>query len=301
MLVITLKNCPLGLRGFLTKWLFEIHSGVFVGQVSTRVRESLWTRIADMCKNGEAVMVYSASGEQKLDFKVLGDTWEPIDFDGIKLMLRPSPSRLNEKHEKLAYGFSNAAKRQKVKRIAEARARLPASYVVVDIETTGLYPDKDEIIEIGALKVIEHLQETSFNTLVLSKCSLPGAIEKMTGISEQMLFESGIALPNALSQFIEFVGEMPIVSHNAAFDTGFLRYACKKCDLPLFSNRCIDTLSIAKRIVKGTKDFKLSTLAAYFGIECENTHRAAFDCQITYRIYEKLLTLPPGIAGILEN
>lgn len=291
MLVVTLTNCPLTLRGDLTKWLLEIHAGVFVGQVNARVREFLWSRIKEKCKNGNAVMVYSAAGEQKLDFKVLGSTWEPIDFDGIKLMLRPSPSRLREKSEKLAAGFSNAAKYQKAKRFTAARMRAPSSYVVIDLETTGLHPDKDEIIEIGALKVVEHIEESSFNVLVRPMHPLPAEIEKMTGISERMLLESGETLQNTLPRFIEFIGNLPVVSHNSNFDSDFLRNACAQCALQLFSNRCIDTLSLAKRVVRGVKDFRLSTLAAHFEIEFENQHRVKDDCQTAYRLYEKLITM----------
>jgi CRISPR-associated protein Cas2 len=291
MLVMTLTDCPPGLRGYLTKWLLEIHSGVFVGQVNARIRESLWVRIQEMCKNGNAVMVYSVNNEQKMDFRVLGTTWEPIDFDGIKLMLRPSSARLKEKHEKLRAGFSSAAKWRTAKRIDAARARLPADYAVVDLETTGLNPEKDEIIEIGALKVVQHEAESSFSAFVRTAGSVPAEIEKLTGISEQMLLEKGEDLRVIFPRFVDFVGNLPIVSHNADFDCAFLRYACAECALPLFSNRCIDTLSLAKRVVSDVKDYKLPTLAAYFGIDTADRHRSADDCQTTYRLYEKLINL----------
>ena len=87
MIVITLTDCPLGLRGDLTKWLQEINTGVYVGQVSARVREQLWTRIIENAKNGRATMVFNAQNEQRLDFCVHNTIWEPIDFDGLKLML----------------------------------------------------------------------------------------------------------------------------------------------------------------------------------------------------------------------
>ena len=291
MLVMTLTDCPVGLRGHLTKWLLEIHSGVFVGQVNARIRESLWARIREMCKNGNAVMVYSVNNEQKIDFRVLGSTWEPIDFDGIKLMLRPSPARLKEKHEKLSAGFSNAAKWRTAKRISAARARLPGDYVVVDLKTTGLNPDENEIIEIGALKVAQHKAEITFSAFVQTTGPIPAEIEKLTGISEQMLLESGEPLQAAFPRFIDFVGNLPIVSHNADFDCAFLRHACAKCALPLFSNRCIDTLSLAKRLVNDVKDYKLPILAEHFGIDSANRHRSVDDCQTTYCLYEKLINL----------
>ena len=116
MIVITLTNCPSALRGDLTKWLLEITPGVYVGQVGSRIRDSLWNRVCEMIKNGKATMVYSARNEQHLDFKVHGSDWEPIDFEGIKLVLRPSPARV-KKLGTIRLGYSKASKYRKAKRI----------------------------------------------------------------------------------------------------------------------------------------------------------------------------------------
>ena len=122
-MVLQLTDCPHRVRGDLTKWLFEISAGVFVGQVSARVRDMLWTRVQETRSHGRAVLVYSANNEQGLDFRVCGDTWEPIDFDGIKLMLRPTAIRLKtkQKQESLRLGFSDAAKRRATKRFSGNR------------------------------------------------------------------------------------------------------------------------------------------------------------------------------------
>jgi CRISPR-associated protein Cas2 len=117
MVVITLTDCPLALRGDLTKWLLEINAGVFVGRVNKRVREHLWERVVKFARSGRATMVYSANNEQHLDFKTHGNVWEPIDFDGIKLMLRPNPAYV-KKPSGLKPGFSNASKRRTAKRMS---------------------------------------------------------------------------------------------------------------------------------------------------------------------------------------
>ena len=109
MIVVSLSDCPASLRGELTKWLLEITPGVFVGRVGARIRDNLWDRICDAIKVGRATMVYSARNEQHMDFKVHNAEWEPIDFDGIKLMLRPSPSRVKNLGG-LRLGYSNASK-----------------------------------------------------------------------------------------------------------------------------------------------------------------------------------------------
>jgi CRISPR-associated protein Cas2 len=116
MVVITLTNCPLSLRGDLTKWLLEINAGVFVGQVNKRVRENLWERVVKFVGNGRATMVYSTNNEQRLGFKIHGNVWEPINFDGLKLVLRPSPSHVN-KSSGLKPGYSKASKWRMAKRM----------------------------------------------------------------------------------------------------------------------------------------------------------------------------------------
>lgn len=89
MVVVVLTAVPAGLRGHLTRWLLEIAPGVFCGRVSARVRDRLWGQIIDLCKDGRALMVFSRPGDQGLDFRVLRHDWEPTDFEGITLMVRP--------------------------------------------------------------------------------------------------------------------------------------------------------------------------------------------------------------------
>lgn len=93
MTVIVLTAVPPALRGVLTRWLFEIAPGVFVGHVSARVRELLWSRIIEGLGRGRAILVHSARNEQHLDFRTFGHDWEPVDFEGITLMLRPDAKR----------------------------------------------------------------------------------------------------------------------------------------------------------------------------------------------------------------
>jgi DNA polymerase III epsilon subunit family exonuclease len=205
-------------------------------------------------------------------------------------MLRPSPSRL-KKTSALKPGFSKAASRRLAQRMTSAKPLFPESYVVVDLKTTGLDPGKDEIIEIGALKVQEHDICDSFSMLIRVHQPVPPNIVELTGITDSVLAEKGLELPNALSQFLDFVGLLPVVSHNADFDYGFLRSACARCGVELFSNKCVDTLSLSKRVVREVKSYKLATLAEHFGITFEEPHRSADDCRAIQQLYEKLIPL----------
>jgi len=291
MIVITMTDCPVGLRGDLTKWLLEINTGIFVGQVSARVRDQIWERIKETIKNGRVIMVFNTNNEQRLDFRVHNSIWEPIDFDGIKLMLRPSPSRIKKSGEQ-RMGFSNASKRQMAKRAA--KKRVPNSldtYVVIDIETSGLLPEEHEIIELGAVLVEKHCITDRFSLLVRPHTAITTKIEKITGITNAMLQKEGVELSIAIQQFIGFVRDLPVVSHNVDFDYSFLRKACALCNLPLFSNRSIDTLTLARRKIKQVPNYKLGTLATYFAIDTAHSHRSLTDCGITYQLYEKLINL----------
>jgi CRISPR-associated protein Cas2 len=291
MIVLTMTDCPIGLRGDLTKWLFEISPGVFVGQVSARVRDQLWERIKDAIKDGRVTMVFNVNNEQHLDFRVHNSSWEPIDFDGIKLMLRPSPSRIKQLGE-LRLGFSKASKRQVSKRAAKRQgSRYPDTYVVIDLETSGLNPEEHEIIELGAILVEENEISERFSILLRPQTAITPMIEELTGISNSMLQKEGLEPPEALQKFIEFLKDLPVLSHNVDFDLGFLRKACTNCNLPLLNNRSIDTLALSRRKVKQVVNYKLSTLAAYFSIVTMQTHRSLADCEITYHLFEKLKKL----------
>jgi CRISPR-associated protein Cas2 len=109
MVVLMLTAVPASLRGHLTRWLLEIGPGVFVGHVSARVRDLMWARVLEMVKDGRAIMVYNQRSEQRLAFKVHRHDWEPIDLDGVQLMMRPNPGQ-KIKVAELRSGWSNASR-----------------------------------------------------------------------------------------------------------------------------------------------------------------------------------------------
>lgn len=114
MTVVVLSLVPERLRGDLTRWLLEISPGVYVGVITSRVRDRLWNRILEHAKSGRAIMVYPARNEQRFAFKVARHGWDPIDIDGITLIMRPSndeksPSTINK-------GWSMVSKRRRYSR-----------------------------------------------------------------------------------------------------------------------------------------------------------------------------------------
>lgn len=112
MMTLVLTACPPGLRGDLTKWLMEISPGVFVGRPSARVRDQLWQRTVEHCKQGKAILVHSSGNEQGLEYRVHNHDWNPVDFDGVTLMLRPNQSEQPRRRA----GWSNARAMQRARR-----------------------------------------------------------------------------------------------------------------------------------------------------------------------------------------
>lgn len=115
MLVLTVTAVPAGLRGDLTKWLMEIAPGVFVGNPSARIREQIWARTVTLCKDGRAIMVCSADNEQGMTFRTHRHGWEPTDFDGLTLMVRPDGRDTTKRYGR-RMGWSVARQQRKKSR-----------------------------------------------------------------------------------------------------------------------------------------------------------------------------------------
>lgn len=285
MVVITLSNCPPKLRGDLTKWLIEIDTGVFVGNLNARVRDAVWNRICENIKNGRASMAFSTNGEQKLDFRIHNTEWEPVDFDGVKLVRRNTQSIDDKKYKENSKAVQNHINRlSQIKKKSEDNYE---RYVIVDIETTGLN-DEDQIIEIGAILVVNGEINSKFSVLIQCDNPIPDEITKLTGITSNDLEKNGISQEKALKQFLAFCEDDILVGHNINFDMRFLQISCKNNGLPIIKNRIVDTMTLARKKIRYTSRYSLSAIATHFGIEHEIKHRALDDCILTYRIFEKL-------------
>jgi CRISPR-associated protein Cas2 len=278
----------------LTKWLLEIDTGVFVGQVNARVREQLWERIQKSARNGRATMVFNSNTEQGLDFKVHNSHWQPIDFDGLKLIMRSAPP--GTKAPKFGYSKASQflmARRAANKRHAaqtESSKRVNHAYVVVDVETTGLNPEKDAIIMLSALKAMPGCIENDvFESYVLTDVPISAQITKLTGITSERLASEGRAIDDVIREFVEFVGGCKLVAHNIKFDLAFLNAALKKLRIEPLANEAVDTLALAKGKLRTLKNHKLVTVAEHYGINAAGAHNASSDCMVTKEVYERLI------------
>ncbi len=106
MVILVLTACPQGLRGHLTRWLFEVSAGVFIGKLNPKLRKHVWNLVEE-AQSGKALIAYSdRKTEQGFRVEVIGHDWKPVDIEGVTLMMRPAaPGRTS-----LKKGWSNASK-----------------------------------------------------------------------------------------------------------------------------------------------------------------------------------------------
>ena len=163
------------------------------------------------------------------------------------------------------------------------------SYVVFDIETTGFSPEKNKIIEIGAVKVVNGQITDKFSTFVNPDVPIPFEIEQLTGINDNMVLSSpGIEV--ILPQFLEFCKDCALVAHNASFDVSFISWQAAKQGLE-FEPTVLDTVAIARQLLPSLNRFKLDTVAKALNISLENHHRAVDDAGATAEIFVKFVEM----------
>ena len=177
------------------------------------------------------------------------------------------------------------------------------TFVVFDLETTGLIAARDEIIEIGAVKTRNGEVIERFSEFIKPSREIPEKITELTGITNQMVADAP-SVEEVLPRFLEFCKDTVLVAHNAPFDTGFVRYAAHRLDLP-FEFPVVDTLQLSRLLLKELKRHKLNLVAEHLGVSLENHHRACDDAEATAGIFFKLVEklLEQGIESLeeLEN
>ena len=288
MIVISMTSCPAKVRGDLSKWLMEINTGVYVGQVNAKVREALWKRICENIADGQATMVYSMNNEQHMEFRVHNTTWTPEDYDGLCLMKHPNPQRPVVHQSDLKCTYSNRSKQQIGKKKRKKEIFLSSDYIILDLETTGLQAENDEVIEIGAIKIIHGEIVDEFHSLTKICGNVPNQIVELTGITDALLLKEGIEIQKAIHLLYDFISDMNIIIYNASFDCAFLENICKKNQIPMMENYVLDGLGYIKKRIKGAADYKLTSVAKHLGISMSEHHRALSDCRLLYEVVLKL-------------
>ncbi|MCC2684046.1 MAG: polymerase PolC, partial [Paenibacillaceae bacterium] len=153
-----------------------------------------------------------------------------------------------------------------------------ATYVIFDIETTGLSVINNKIIEIAGVKMKEGAVVDSYSSFVNPHEKIPYHITQLTNITDEMV--SGARdLSAVMPEFFAFVGDSVLVAHNARFDMGFIQEHGKRLGLPKLTNPVLDTLEMARFLYPTMKNHRLNTLADKFKVSLENHHRAVDDAE----------------------
>lgn len=158
------------------------------------------------------------------------------------------------------------------------------SYVAIDLETTGINPVKDEILEIGAIKVIDGEVTDVYKKFICVTCDISPFIVELTGITKEMS-DTGITLEQAVEEITNFCDGFVLLGHNIKFDYSFLKAKAMKYNRNI-PNDVIDTLKIARVKLKELSSRSLSCLCEYYNIPPKISHRAFDDAESTMKLYK---------------
>ena len=162
------------------------------------------------------------------------------------------------------------------------------NYVVFDLETTGVSPSNDEVVEISALKVENGLVSSEFSTLVNPGQHIPYFASEVNGITDDMVADAP-CFEKALKDFLAFTGDLVLVGHNIhSFDMKFIYRDTARYFGKTVGNDYADTLYLARAVYPLLSCHKLTYLADYLGLSTEGAHRALNDCRMTLVLYEKI-------------
>lgn len=160
------------------------------------------------------------------------------------------------------------------------------SYVCFDLETTGLDPLYNEIIEIGALKVRDGKVAERFMEFIHPQEEISPMITNLTGITNEMVANARPA-DAVISDFLKFCEDDVLIGHNVGFDYSFMKSGASNLGLT-FEKFGIDTFKIAQRTLKSLPSKSLSSLCEYYQIENKAAHRAYYDALATAKLYQTL-------------
>ncbi|MBR3840128.1 MAG: 3'-5' exonuclease [Erysipelotrichales bacterium] len=168
----------------------------------------------------------------------------------------------------------------------------PANFVVIDIETTGLQPETCQIIEFAAIKVVDHKVVATYSELINPETSISPAITKLTGITNYMVKDKRTISEVAID-IHNFIGDSILLGQNVLFDIRFIYDNLLRELGVVLNNDYVDTMWLARyKLKKNIPDAKLGTLSKYLDCPFDGQHhRALADCDVTFRVYEKLIKL----------
>ena len=160
-------------------------------------------------------------------------------------------------------------------------------YVVLDLETTGLSPNKNEIIEIAAIKVKNDKVLEVYNKLIKPDNGISEFITSITDISKEMI-ENAPNIKDVIKEFNDFINDEIIIGYNICFDLNFISDKSIKHLGKDINNKYIDVMKLVKTVFPQIKHYKQTDIASLFNIDTNSAHRALKDCEMCKSIYDKI-------------
>ncbi|MFE7062393.1 exonuclease domain-containing protein [Sutcliffiella sp. NPDC057660] len=169
-------------------------------------------------------------------------------------------------------------------------------YVVLDLETTGNSPKKqDKIIQVGAVLVEDGEITERFASFVNPSCKIPPFIEQLTSINNEMV-KKAPTFAQIAPMLVEMLEGSTLVAHNVPFDLSFLQHELQESGYPAFSGNTVDTVELARILLPTRSSYKLTDLADFYQLDHDNPHRADSDAEVTaiilINLLEKIKSLP---------
>lgn len=161
-------------------------------------------------------------------------------------------------------------------------------FIAFDLETTGIRPVTDMIVEIGAVKFEGAHPLEGYGTLVNPGCAIPAGASAVNGITDDMVRGKPL-VEEVLSDFADFCGDLPLVAHNAPFDYKFLRSDIERHRAKAPTGAVLDTLPLARKLFPGLPNYKLGTLVRYFKFPSGTFHRAEEDSSYCGLLFAKIV------------
>ena len=163
-----------------------------------------------------------------------------------------------------------------------------SDYTVFDLETTGVSPQTDKVIEISAIKVRNGQAVGEFSSLVNPMRNIPYGATRVNGITDEMVADKPV-FEEVLGDFLDFIEDDILVGHNIHdFDMKFIHRDCEAFFRMFLGNDYIDTLPLARKCLPQLGHHRLTDLAGYYKISIEGAHRALNDCRMNQLVFERL-------------
>ena len=247
----------------------ELHTHTMMSQMDGVVdvkdlikRAKLWGHKAIAITDHNAIQTFPECYKHRDEIKILYGVELAMIDDELDLVVRPNDSVLMDN-----------------------------TYVVFDFETTGLNAaGGDVIIEIGAVKLKNGEIIDSYDKFINPGFHIPDFITNITSITDDMV-KDGLSEEETVKDFISWVGDLPMVAHNAKFDSSFLEMAYKKYNLGEYTNPLLDTLQISKALEPSAARHSLTALVKRYGVPWDEDahHRADYDATGTAYVFHKML------------